>query len=32
MSEAYCFIVLAHDQGDADAGDTVDIMPFDGLI
>jgi molybdopterin molybdotransferase len=32
MSEANCFIVLAHDQTDADAGDTVDIMLFDGLI
>ncbi|GAB2911098.1 molybdopterin molybdotransferase MoeA [Paraburkholderia jirisanensis] len=32
MSEANCFIVLAHDQGDIDTGDTVDIMPFDGLI
>jgi molybdopterin molybdotransferase len=32
MSEANCFIVLAHDQPDVDAGDTVDIMLFDGLI
>jgi molybdopterin molybdotransferase len=32
MSEANCFIVLAHEQADIDAGDTVDIMPFDGLI
>jgi molybdopterin molybdotransferase len=32
MSEANCFIVLAHEQGDIDAGDPVDIMPFDGLI
>jgi len=32
MSEANCFIVLGHDQGDVDTGDTVDIMPFDGLI
>jgi molybdopterin molybdotransferase len=32
MSEANCFIVLAHEQADLDAGDTVDIMLFDGLI
>lgn len=32
MSEANCFIVLAHDQPDVDAGDTVEIMLFDGLI
>jgi molybdopterin molybdotransferase len=32
MSEANCFIVLAHEQGDVDSGDIVDIMPFDGLI
>jgi molybdopterin molybdotransferase len=32
MSEANCFIVLAHEQGDVDAGSRVDIVPFDGLI
>lgn len=32
MSEANCFIVLAHEQANIDAGDTVDIMLFDGLI
>ncbi|BCF96406.1 molybdopterin molybdenumtransferase MoeA [Paraburkholderia sp. PGU19] len=32
MSEANCFIVLAHDQGDLDPGDAVDIMLFEGLI
>ncbi|WP_206999604.1 molybdopterin molybdotransferase MoeA [Trinickia mobilis] len=32
MSEANCFIVLAHDQTDVGAGEAVDIMPFDGLI
>ena len=32
MSEANCFIVLTHETGDIDAGDTVDIVPFDGLI
>ncbi|NLP62446.1 gephyrin-like molybdotransferase Glp [Paraburkholderia sacchari] len=32
MSEANCFIVLAHESADLDAGDTVDIMLFDGLV
>ncbi|CAD6547688.1 Molybdopterin molybdenumtransferase [Paraburkholderia hiiakae] len=32
MSEANCFIVLAHEAGDLDAGDAVDIMLFDGLV
>ena len=32
MSEANCFIVLAHEQANIDAGDTVDIMLFDGLV
>jgi molybdopterin molybdotransferase len=32
MSEANCFIVLAHDQTDIDVDDTVDVMLFDGLI
>lgn len=32
MSEANCFIVLAHEQSDLDPGDAVDIMLFDGLI
>ncbi|WP_322046203.1 gephyrin-like molybdotransferase Glp [Paraburkholderia sp. J67] len=32
MSEANCFIVLAHDAADLDAGDAVDIMLFDGLV
>jgi molybdopterin molybdotransferase len=32
MSEANCFIVLAHEQGDVSAGASVEIMPFDGLI
>jgi molybdopterin molybdotransferase len=32
MSEANCFIVLAHDQGDVPAGENVEIMPFEGLI
>jgi molybdopterin molybdotransferase len=32
MSEANCFIVLAHDQGSVAAGESVEIMLFDGLI
>ena len=32
MSAANCFIVLAHDASDLDAGDPVDIMLFDGLV
>ncbi|PMS35660.1 molybdopterin molybdochelatase [Trinickia symbiotica] len=32
MSEANCFIVLAHERGDVIAGELVDIMPFEGLI
>ncbi|SAK82219.1 hypothetical protein AWB77_04174 [Caballeronia fortuita] len=32
MSNANCFIVLEHARGDVDAGDEVEIVPFDGLI
>jgi molybdopterin molybdotransferase len=32
MSEANCFIVLGHDEGNLAAGERVDIMLFDGLI
>jgi molybdopterin molybdotransferase len=32
MSEANCMVVLAHEQGDVNAGDDVDIIVFDGLI
>lgn len=32
MSEANCFVILDHDQGSVAAGDTVQIMLFDGLI
>jgi molybdopterin molybdotransferase len=32
MSEANCFVVLAHDGGSVNEGDAVDILPFDGLI
>jgi molybdopterin molybdotransferase len=31
MSEANCFIVLGHDQGDVAVGDLVDVMPLDGV-
>ncbi|WP_322054128.1 molybdopterin molybdotransferase MoeA [Paraburkholderia bannensis] len=32
MSEANCFIVLAHEAADLDAGESVDVMLFDGLV
>ena len=32
MSEANCFIVLSHEQGAVAAGDSVDVMLFDGLV
>lgn len=32
MSEANCFIVLDHDQGPVTAGDSVEVVLFDGLI
>ncbi|ASL45058.1 Molybdopterin molybdenumtransferase [Burkholderia sp. AD24] len=32
MSEANCFIVLDHDEGEIAEGQQVAIMPFDGLI
>jgi molybdopterin molybdotransferase len=32
MSEANCFVVLAHDQGNVKAGDYVDVMGMDGLV
>jgi molybdopterin molybdotransferase len=31
MSEANCMIVLGHDQGNVNPGDSVDIVLFDGL-
>lgn len=31
MSEANGLVVLHHDQGNVAAGDTVDVLPFDGL-
>ena len=32
MSEANCFVILAHEQGNVAAGDWVDIALFDGLL
>ena len=32
MSEANCMVILHHDQGDVNAGDSVDVMPFQGLV
>jgi molybdopterin molybdotransferase len=32
MSEANCFVILHHDQGNISAGDWVDIALFDGLL
>lgn len=32
MSEANCFIVLAHERSEVAAGESVDVMLFDGLI
>ena len=32
MSEANGLVVLGHAQGDVAAGDTVEVLPFDGLV
>jgi molybdopterin molybdotransferase len=32
MSEANCFVILPHDQGNIEAGDWVDVALFDGLL
>lgn len=32
MSEANCFVILTHEQGNVAAGDWVDIALFDGLL
>jgi molybdopterin molybdotransferase len=32
MSEANCFVILAHDQGNIAAGDWVDVALFEGLL
>ena len=32
MSEANCMVVLPHEKGNINAGETVDVIVFDGLI
>ena len=32
MSEANCFVILPHDQGNVASGDWVDVALFDGLL
>jgi molybdopterin biosynthesis enzyme len=32
MSEANCMVVLGHDELDIQAGHTVNVIPFNGLI
>jgi molybdopterin molybdotransferase len=32
MSEANCFVILGHEQGNVNAGDWVDIALFEGLL
>ena len=32
MSEANCFVILGHDQGNVAAGEWVDVALFDGLL
>jgi molybdopterin molybdotransferase len=32
VSVANGLVVLSHDQGDVAIGDTLDVLPFDGLI
>jgi molybdopterin molybdotransferase len=32
MSEANCFVILRHEQGDIAAGEWVDVALFDGLL
>ena len=32
MSEANCFVILGHEQGNVNAGDCVDIALFEGLL
>jgi molybdopterin molybdotransferase len=32
MSEANCFVILHHDQGNIAAGEWVDVALFDGLL
>jgi molybdopterin molybdotransferase len=32
MSQANGLVVLHHEQGDVQAGEPVDVLPFDGLV
>jgi molybdopterin molybdotransferase len=32
MSEANCMVVLGHEQGTVQAGDMVEVLPFEGLL
>lgn len=32
MSEANCMVILQHEQGDVAVGESVEILPFEGLI
>ena len=32
MSVANGLVVLGHEQGNVAAGETVDVLPFDGLV
>jgi molybdopterin molybdotransferase len=32
MSEANCMVVLGHEQGNVQAGDMVEVLPFEGLL
>lgn len=32
MSEANCMVVLEHEQGNVQAGDMVNVLPFEGLL
>ena len=32
MSEANCMVILHHEQGNVNAGDSVDVIPFQGLV
>ena len=32
MSEANCMVVLGHEQGNVQAGDMVEVLPFEGLM
>ena len=32
MSQANCFVVLRHEQGNVTAGEIVDVLPMDALV